>query len=416
MSKNLQAASFTRSSVLIIADDIGVFLAVARSLGRAGLAVDVASADDDFPGLRSRFVRHVHRVPGYLSDPEAWARCIADLAREHDYRWIVPTSDSSLVLLERLVSEVGREILAIPNSEAFETFTDKNATRHLAQRVGVRVARGRPVTNLEHTTETIRDLGLPLVLKPHAPYSAGDPRAKTAAVIVRRVEDIAGALARLGNRKFLAEEFFEGDGVGVSVLAKDGAVLVAWQHRRLAEVSETGRSCRRIGEPVDNSLMHDVRLLCSDVGLTGVAMFEFRVNVCSREHILIEVNPRFWGSLPLAVASGADLPLAYWRMSQGADISDSGDKIRIGLIKTDLSGEFDRLTNQLSSIVSNKGLKALIALVRLALKCIAFRFEFDSWSFDDRKPFVFEVRKLMQIFLSSCCRAISRFRQSKHHS
>jgi predicted ATP-grasp superfamily ATP-dependent carboligase len=408
MSRELEAVALAKSSVLLIADDIGVFLGVARSLGRAGIAVDVASADEDFPGLRSRFVRHVHHVPGYLSNPETWGECIANLTREHDYRWIVPTSDSSLVLLERLVPELGREKLAIPNHDAFQTFTDKDATRRLARRVRVPVARGRPISSSESRTETVRDLGLPLVVKPHAPYSAGDPRAKTAAIIVRCAEDIAGAFVRLSGRKVLAEEFFEGEGVGVSVLAKDGLVLLAWQHRRLAEVSDTGRSCRRIGEAVNTSLLHDVRLLCADVKLTGVAMFEFRVNARLRKHILIEVNPRFWGSLPLAVASGADFPLAYWQMSHDAYVGDPLKKIRIGLKKTDLSGEFDRLTSQMRPLVSRNAASALIALTKLALKCLTSKLEFDSWSSDDYKPFNFERKMLIKNFLSSCCRRIAR--------
>ena len=33
----------------------------------------------------------------------------------------------------------------------------------------------------------------------------------------------------------------------------------------------------------------------------------------------MEVNGRFWGSLPLAVAAGMDFPLYAWQLSQGID-------------------------------------------------------------------------------------------------
>ena len=40
---------------------------------------------------------------------------------------------------------------------------------------------------------------------------------------------------------------------------------------------------------------------------------EFRVDAASDHWILVEINGRFWGSLPLAVASGMDFPLGLIR-------------------------------------------------------------------------------------------------------
>ena len=47
---------------------------------------------------------------------------------------------------------------------------------------------------------------------------------------------------------------------------------------------------------------------------TGVAMVEFKVNAKTGEFVLIEINGRFWGSLPLAVAAGANFPLWLYQM------------------------------------------------------------------------------------------------------
>jgi predicted ATP-grasp superfamily ATP-dependent carboligase len=45
----------------------------------------------------------------------------------------------------------------------------------------------------------------------------------------------------------------------------------------------------------------------------GVAMVEFRVNTLTLRPELIEVNGRFWGSLPLAINSGVDFPYFLYR-------------------------------------------------------------------------------------------------------
>ena len=43
-------------------------------------------------------------------------------------------------------------------------------------------------------------------------------------------------------------------------------------------------------------------------------MVEFKVNFDSKRWVLMEINGRFWGSLPLAVLAGADFPRFLYEM------------------------------------------------------------------------------------------------------
>ena len=49
----------------------------------------------------------------------------------------------------------------------------------------------------------------------------------------------------------------------------------------------------------------------------GVAMVEFKEDPRDGIAKLMEVNPRFWGSLQLAVFSGVDFPYLIYRMAKG---------------------------------------------------------------------------------------------------
>lgn len=398
-----------RDAALIIADDIGIFLAVARSLGRAGIAVDIATPQFDFPGLQSCYIRHVHRVPGYLAQPQDWAEAIAALDEQHEYSWIVPTSDSSLVLMKSFASTLGPEKLAIVNAAAFEVFSDKAETRRVAEKAGIPIARGMVIRPGTDSCDAVGRLGLPLVLKPQTPYATGDTQAKIAATIIYRADELQPALDRLGNREILAEQFFHGDGVGVSVLARNGEILLAWQHRRLAEVSETGRSCRRIGEQLNPALEHDVKLLCELTRLTGIAMFEFRQNKDTGKYILIEVNARFWGSLSLAVAAGFDFPFLYWQMALNERQAPDQPKRHLGLSKVDLSGEFDRLSLRASVGGIRAIVLALIGVVHLMAKAHISPSSFDSWAEDDPRPLRAEVFQIYRHIRDAILRRISKF-------
>jgi protein-tyrosine-phosphatase len=47
---------------------------------------------------------------------------------------------------------------------------------------------------------------------------------------------------------------------------------------------------------------------------TGVIMFEFKMNLATGAWVLLEINARFWASLPLCLHAGADFPFYLYQM------------------------------------------------------------------------------------------------------
>jgi biotin carboxylase len=294
--------------------------------------------------LRSRHIHAAHRLPPYPLDPSAWERALAALIAEHGFRKVVPTSDSGLFMLRHHAEAFGRERIGIANERALEIFSDKANTRALAQEHRVSVADGLLLTGSESAAKVAGRLGLPLVLKPRASYALGDIKTKRSARVVRTGDELEAQLRSGAWDGCVAEAFFPGVGVGVSVLARSGRILFAYQHRRLSESSETGASTRRVSETVSPHLLAAVEPLAAAAGLDGVAMFEFRVDRASGRHVLLEVNPRFWGSLPLATASGADFPGLWWDLAVNG--RKAASSYSAGIVKADLTGEFDRVVDR----------------------------------------------------------------------
>ena len=114
----------------------------------------------------------------------------------------------------------------------------------------------------------------------------------------------------------LLQEYFTGDGVGIEVLADQGEVVYAFQHRRLHELPLTGGGQLLAGEALPSIPSFYALRPESDEGhaLAWVAMVEFKYNEQSAESRLMEINGRFWGSLPLAVSAGADFPYFLYEL------------------------------------------------------------------------------------------------------
>ena len=49
-------------------------------------------------------------------------------------------------------------------------------------------------------------------------------------------------------------------------------------------------------------------------------MVEFKIDRESGVPKFMEINGRFWGSLPLAVIAGVDFPYLYYRLAQGLEV------------------------------------------------------------------------------------------------
>ena len=390
---------------LVIGDDTRSFLAVVRSLGRAGWEVDAAPFDFSSPALRSRYLRRIHRLPPYSLSAERWVKALAALAAAELYDLILPCDDRGLIPLQRHAAALGDVRLALPNEEAMAVYFDKAATRALAASLGVPVAPGKQLEASDSADGLIGALGLPLALKPRASYTLGQAGAKASVRIVRSRAALAQALAEIrAPEQWLVEAFFKGDGVGLSVLAERGEIRMAFQHRRLHEASETGGSSSRVGEPLDPRLREAVAAMARATRLHGVAMFEFRR--AGEDFILLEVNCRFWGSLPLAIASGADFPAAAAALHLGGAVAETAD-YRPGLVLRDLGGEYYRVLRLASAAASLpvKAAKAAIGLGRLAV-ALPFGRGFDSFAADDPAPWRRQRQQLRRTIVAALARRL----------
>jgi len=163
-------------------------------------------------------------------------------------------------------------------------------------------------------------LGWPLVLKPVASRIVRDEAVER--YEVSYVNDLAALDARMapleGQTSVLLQQYHAGEGHGVELLCAGGEPLAVFQHRRLHEVPITGgASALRESVPVDPVLLdHSLRLL-RELRWTGLAMVEFRVGPAGP--VLMEINGRVWGSLPLAVKSGVDFPAKLVQLYLGAE-------------------------------------------------------------------------------------------------
>lgn len=314
MASELARANHS-GDVLVLGTDSRVTLAVARSLGRRKLRVDLGWSLPGCITTRSRYVREVHRIPAYSPQDDAWKEALTALLASRPYDLIIPCNDSTAVPLHHHRADFGQfPNLYLPPKEAFEVAFDKFKTYDLARSLGICVPQGRIVEGVEDGERSLETVPPPVVLKPRATIAPG---AAAVSNVVRKAYDVEEFRQAMQLPCFqqgvLVQENFVGRGVGVEVLAYEGDVLTAFQHARIHETMEIGSSYRKSAS-LRPELLDAARKLMKALRYTGVAMAEFIVNDESGRWVFLEINGRFWGSLPLTVAAGADFPYYLYQM------------------------------------------------------------------------------------------------------
>lgn len=298
--------------VLVMGDDTRSFLAIVRSLGRRGIAIHAAPSNFRSPALRSRYIGVIHELPPWIGDGNEWLKATTELLRRQRYSLVIPCNETALLPLQRYrtsLSEFAR--LAIPDDGAITVLFDKHKTRELATRLGVNITAGRLVAPDDAAENVLSELGAPVVVKPRRSYSLETLGLRRKVDVVDNPARLQKHLDQHDRNEILLEEYFPGQGIGVSVLASHGRLLQAFEHHREREID--GASFYRCSAPITPDLIDAAGSVIAALEYTGLAMFEFKRNTTG-QWVLLEINARPWGSMPLPLALGVDFPYRWYRL------------------------------------------------------------------------------------------------------
>lgn len=386
---------------LVLGSDMGGFLGVVRSLGRRGIEVHVAWCPDCAPARRSRYVHRSHHLPRPTVDGD-WIPAFRALLERERFDLVVATDDPTLIPLQLHRAELeasGR--LYLLDERSFSITFDKVKTRELAEAHGIPVAAGEIVSDATQIDAALASRDYPLVIKPQASFSFEDlERRNSVARVYTETEAREAISERLHSGKVIVEQNVNGSGWGVEVLAAQGAILLVQQHERLHEPLHGGASSYRRTVPVSGAFMHAVRRLLSDLRYTGVAMFEFKGEPGGKgeiggDWILVEINGRFWGSLPLSLSAGIDFPYALWQLLVGGGaevVNEYETNVYARNLKRDLKWLWLNLrADRTDPVLATRTLSQVVGELR---HIVSGREHADQFTIDDPAPGVAELVSL----------------------
>lgn len=303
-------------------------LETVQSLGRLGVDTHVSSESPDALSFTSRYPARRVQQPSAVP-VEVFVEWLRGLDADAGYRLVVPSTETSLTALMALDEDDPLRAKAVlPSTAALTVALDKDRTLSLAHRLDIAAPASRVVRTAE---DKGTGTGYPLVLKPVRSKVTIDGALSTLAPAVVRDETARSTqLDRwLPHTPVIEQQYVSGRGVGIEVLYQCGALRWFFAHERLHEYPLTGGAStyRRAIEPPERMLDATTALLDA-LSWHGVAMVEFKLSP-DGSFSLMEINPRLWGSLALAVDAGVDFPRGLWSVASEND-PGSQPRYRVG--------------------------------------------------------------------------------------
>lgn len=317
---------------IILSGDTKHALVAVRSLGQRGIRVSVGAERSTSMAFYSKYAARtfVYRSPltdqqGFLSDVLKEAQICAELPVLFTF------SDAThLALARNRAAWEGKLLLPLASAEHTETAFDKSKSVALAAGLGIAVPLTRTVTKESDAEALFAECGsVPVVVKPrHTASWAAATAAKGSvefAFSARELKHIADGMRERFGEDPLVEAYLSGGEYGYDCLCKDGRVLAYSAHRRIRSFNPTGGAAVVMETiELDPKMKADSEKLLAALSWTGPAMVEWKRAADGTYHFL-EVNGRFWGSLPVAVFAGTDFPYLYFRLARGETLQTEPD-------------------------------------------------------------------------------------------
>lgn len=314
-----------RGKVLVTDAQMRSSLAVIRSLGKKGLKVTAAEETRFTTGFFSKYCDDKLVYPNPKKEEEKFMETILGCVKNGDYDVLFPVADNCLKAIIKNREQLEKYIkIALPANETFMKGYDKGNTLKIAGENGIPF----PETyfNLEELYENQEKLNYPLVVKPR--ISSGSRGLKICYSFGGVISTYKKLRENFGD--LLVQEYIPYKGeIGVYSLfnfdSEPRAVTVQ-QRIRSYPVSGGPSTLRKTvkNETSKEAIEIGFKLLKA-MNWSGVGMVEFRIDGRDGSLKLMEVNPRFWGSLQLSILAGVDFPYVLYRLIMDGDVESALD-------------------------------------------------------------------------------------------
>jgi len=292
-----------------------------RSLGKAGYSVCVTGDSYLTTGFWSRYAKKRYKLPDAAADKEKFGNRLTSLLMSYAEKGIkpvlVPMEDETVLWCSENRAAVSKyAYISLPSHESLVTAQDKMKTLKIAESIGVSCPKTWYPETCDEFFSVLSAVDENIVIKPAVGRgSVGLLYGKTHDGL-----DLSLHWEKYGALVVQERLPEEGRGLGVCLaMDENHECVAAFAHVRIKQYPITGGPSTIRKGIFDKTLIDESIRLLEALDWVGVAMVEWK-EAAPGVPKLMEINPRFWGSLELSIRSGVDFPVIYARLAEGLKV------------------------------------------------------------------------------------------------
>ena len=313
--------------VLLLDGHVNPAVTAVRSLSQAGHRVLVGSSGTWSKAGWSRHSSGSFNYPSAEKDARQFAERIATVASREPDTFVLPLTEKTVMALSAhrsLVEDAGG-CMVMPSHTTMLKAYDKAHTTRVASEAGVASPRTCLVDDERSAHRTAERFPYPAALKARTSVELthGSVRPTARPLYARDRQEFLHAYYELRGRctQVIVQEFVAGEGIIYCSLLCRGELRAEFAYHRIRSVHPTGwGAALRVSVSADRLRAGSLRIIRSlDPQWTGLANVEYRVRNDGTPFFL-EVNPRTWNSMALAVYSDVDFPRMLAEIAERGDV------------------------------------------------------------------------------------------------
>jgi|GEM_PF-1036646 len=401
-------------TVLVTCGHTRAGLATVRGLGHAGVAVAVGAPMRPALAMWSRYATTTVLLPDAAAEARRFAATVAEELVGRQAVGAFAATDAAIWALSRFRAALPESALAfLPPHDAVVFALDRSALRDRARALGVaavptwRIDTGADVEpvllRLQREVATA-DGRLSALVRPIVPAIEREDGTRRVAAAIP-VESIGATRRLLYEREDLVDSgcIIElrppGDYLGYGAVCDRGEVVAEVFQERLRERDDlSGVSTLARTIPVDEAMRHAGRTLLRGLNYHGPCLIEFTRGSDGVVR-LVNLMPRLWGSLGLAIRAGLDVPWLMLRVARGDAVP--GAVARPGVVWRWVVGDVEVLAQRFGRLLSRVEGRGVIRRRAEGLRELfdigdIWRSHADVFDLDDPLPSTLEIKQRLE--------------------
>jgi predicted ATP-grasp superfamily ATP-dependent carboligase len=294
---------------------------IIRSLGNHNIKVIAGESNSWSMGFFSKYCSERFIYPSPTKNSTLFVEWLRDFLRYNHCDVLLPIDSKTMDIITEHLDELSK-YTAIPvvNHSVYMKARDKEQTIRIALENNIPCPTTYFLSKIEEIDLIAEKITFPIVIKPRqSEGSRGIAYAWSKNNLYSQYYKI--------HRYYplpLIQEYIPAGGstIGVELLFnKNSEPRAIFAHKRIREYPVSGGPST-LSESVyaPRAVEMGIKLLKA-LGWYGVAMIEFKIDPRDNTPKLMEINPKFWGSIQLPIICGVDFPYLLYRMATEGDVA-----------------------------------------------------------------------------------------------